>query len=91
MHVLKDRALKEKTVKSMSRQAFEGFTSTFHRYLKQRKYTAFKKIRKCFEARSKQLKKEGKGNRPNAAHTLIDEEIDILYKKNLPTKSIRSF
>ena len=30
--------------------------------------------RKCLEARSKQLKKEGKGNKPNAAEALTDVE-----------------
>jgi len=36
---------------------------------------------KCLEAKNKQLKKEGKGNRPNAAEALSDDEINILYEK----------
>ena len=34
-------------------------------------------------AKNKQLKKEDKGNRPNAAETLNDDKINILYEKNL--------
>ena len=44
--------------------------------------TAFERARKCLEAKNKQLKKEGKGNRPNAAEALSDDEINILYEKN---------
>ena len=44
---------------------------------------AFERARKCLEAKNKQLKKEGKGNRPNAAEALSDDEINILYEKNL--------
>ena len=43
----------------------------------------FDKARKCLEARSKQLKKDGKGNKPNAAEALSDVEENILYEKNL--------
>ena len=44
---------------------------------------AFERTRKCLEAKNKQLKKEGKGNRRNAAEALSDDEINILYEKNL--------
>ena len=47
------------------------------------KDVAFERAKKCLEAKSKQLKKEGKGNRPNAAEALSDNEINILYEKNL--------
>ena len=67
-----------------------GLFSSFNRYLKERKYSAsiiedivFDQARKCLEARSKQLKKEGKGNKPNAAEALTDVEENILYEKNL--------
>ena len=43
---------------------------------------AFERARKCLEAKNKQLKKEGKGNRPNAAEALSDIVINILYEKN---------
>ena len=43
----------------------------------------FDQARKCLEARSKQLKKRRKGNKPNAAEALTDVEENILYEKNL--------
>ena len=64
--------------------------SSFDRHLKECKYSvsviedvAFERTRKCLEAKNKQLEKEGKGNRPNAAEALSDDEINILYEKNL--------
>ena len=38
----------------------------------------FRKIRECQAAKQRELKKEGKGNKPNAARALTDEEVDIL-------------
>ena len=43
----------------------------------------FEQTRKCLEARSKQLKKQGKGNKPNAAQALTDDEVNILFEQNL--------
>ncbi|KAL9981538.1 hypothetical protein ACROYT_G010249 [Oculina patagonica] len=45
--------------------------------------TVFDQARKCLEARSKQLKNEGKGNKPNAAEALTDVEENVLFEKNL--------
>ena len=52
------------------------------------KDVAFERARKCLKAKNKRLKKEGKGNRPNAAEVLSDDEINILYDKNLLEISI---
>ena len=81
------------SVKRKDGQAYElsslrWLFSSFNRYLKERKYSAgedivFDQARKCLEARSKQLKKEGKGNQPNAAEALTDVEEKILYENNL--------
>jgi len=67
-----------------------GLFSTFNQYLKEHKNSVgiiqdivFDQARKCLEARSKQLKKEGKGNKPNAAEALTDVGENILYEKNL--------
>ena len=64
--------------------------SSFHRHLKECKYpvsviedVALERARKFLEAKNKQLKKEGKVNRPNAAEALSDNEINILYEKYL--------
>ena len=43
----------------------------------------FEQTRKALEARSRQLKKEAKGNKKNAAEAITDEEVKILYMKNL--------
>ena len=62
-----------------------------NQYLKQCKYpvshiedVAFERARKYLEAKNKQLKKEGKGNRANAAEALSDDEINSNFlQKNL--------
>ena len=87
-------AWKEKMAKTTNHQAFEGcFRVQFNRYLKERKYSAsinfvedivLEQARQCLEARSKEdkeLKREGKGNKPNAAEPLTDVEENILYEK----------
>lgn len=81
---------KEKNGQEYELSSLRGFISSFHRHLKERKYSvniiediSFERARKCFEARSKQFKTEGKGNKPFAAHASTDEEIDILCEKNI--------
>ena len=67
-----------------------GLFFSFNRYLKGRRYSAsifeeivFEQARKCLESRSKQLKREGKRNKPNAAEPLTDVEENILYEKKV--------
>ena len=43
----------------------------------------FRKTKEALIAQQKELKKEGKGNKPNAARLLTDEEVDILYGQYL--------
>ena len=43
----------------------------------------FEQTRKALEARSRQLKKGARGNKKNAAEAIADEEVNILYMKNL--------
>ena len=69
--------------------SLRGFISSFHRHLKERKYPsniieniAFEQTRKSLQARCKKLKKDGKGNKPNAAQALTDHEINTLYQQN---------
>ena len=76
--------------KDFEPSSLRGMFSSFNRHLKECKYAisviedvAFEHARKCLEAKNKQLKKEDKGNRPNAAEPLSDDEINILYEKNL--------
>ena len=83
-------SVKRKDGKDFEPLALRGLYSSFNRHLKECKYpisvindVAFERKRKCLEAKNKQLKKKGKGNRPNAAEALSDDEINILYGKNL--------
>ena len=83
------------TVKSKGGDEFEpssltGFLCSFDRHLKAFKYPKsliedleFEQILKTLKAQRRQLKKEGKGNTPNAAEVITDEEVNILYMKNL--------
>ncbi|XP_070549668.1 uncharacterized protein [Ptychodera flava] len=43
----------------------------------------FEKSRKCLAAKRVSLKKQGKGNKPNAAERLTDEEIKILTEQGI--------
>jgi hypothetical protein len=44
---------------------------------------SFKLTREALKAKQKQLKQQGKGNKPRRACPLTDVEIDILYKRNI--------
>ena len=44
---------------------------------------AFKKLRKTLQSKQKQLKKQGRGNRPNALVALTEDEIKLLFDKGL--------
>ena len=70
-------SVKRKDGKDFEPSSLRGMFSSFNRHLKECKYpvsviedVAFERARKCLEAKNKQLKKEGKGNRPNAAENL---------------------
>ena len=61
--------MKRKDGQDHEPSSLRGLFSSFNRYLKERKYSAsiiedivFEQARKCLEARSKQLKREEKGN-----------------------------
>ena len=41
------------------------------------------RAKEALVAKQKELKKEGKGNKPNAARMLTDEEVDILHGQEL--------
>lgn len=62
----------------------------FERYLKQKNYQAgiinnlvFEKTRKTLHSKQKQLKKQGRGNKPNASVPVTEEEMKVLYNKGL--------
>ncbi|RUA04261.1 MAG: hypothetical protein DSY43_06765 [Gammaproteobacteria bacterium] len=70
--------------------SLRSFISSFDRYLRKKEYPStiiegkqFRKTKEVLVAKQKELKKAGKGNKPNAARTLTDEEVDILYGQDL--------
>ena len=64
--------------------------ASFERQLKKKSYSVsiindlvFEKTRKVLQSKQKQLKKQGKGNKPKASVALTSEELKILYEKGL--------
>ena len=81
-------SVKRKDGQDYEPSSLRGLFSSFNRYLKERKYSAsiiedivFDQARKYLEAHSKQLKNEGKGNKPNAAEALTDVEETFFTKR----------
>ena len=67
-----------------------SFISNFDRYLRKKGYSTtiidgqeFRKTRETLVVKQKELKKAGKANKSKVARTLTDDEVDILYGKNL--------
>ena len=67
-----------------------SFISSFDRYFWRKRYPTtiidgqeFRKTRETLVAKQKELKKAGKGNKTKSTRALTDEEVDILYGKEL--------
>ena len=74
----------------MNQQHIRSFVSGFDRYLQKKGYTTaiiegqeFRKTKETQVAKQKEFKKGGKGNKTKAARALTDEEVDVLYSKEL--------
>ena len=70
--------------------SLRSLVASFERHLKKQGYSAsiindlvFEKTRKVLQSKQKQLKKQGKGNKPKASVALTSEELKILYEKGL--------
>ena len=70
--------------------SLRGMVASFERHLKRKSYPvsiindlAFKKLRKTLQSKQKQLKKQGRGNKPNASVALTEDEIKVLFDKGL--------
>ncbi|CAH3153647.1 unnamed protein product, partial [Pocillopora meandrina] len=70
--------------------SLRSLMASFERHLKKKGYSAgiindlvFQKTRKVLQSKQKQLKKQGKGNKPKASVALTTEELKILYEKGL--------
>ena len=60
------------------------------RYLKKKNYghsiikdLQFEKTRKALSSKQKDLKRKGKGNKPNASVAISEDDIQVLYEKKL--------
>ena len=54
----------------------------------------FEQVRKALKSKQKHLEQKGKGNKPNASVALTEEEIKVLYDKQLsgmPTSEYNLF
>ena len=70
--------------------SLRGILTSVDRYLTRREYgkrlftdPEFTRLRDALKAKQKELKKDGRGNKPKATTALSDEEIDILFDKNV--------
>ncbi|KAL9961778.1 hypothetical protein ACROYT_G030797 [Oculina patagonica] len=70
--------------------SLRSLVASFERHLKKKSYSVsiindlvFEKTRKLLQFKQKQLKKQGKGNKPKASVALTSEELKILYEKGL--------
>ena len=43
----------------------------------------FEQTRKALQSKQRDLKRKGKGNKPNASAALSEEDIQVLYEKDL--------
>ena len=66
--------------------SLRSLMASFGRHVKKKGYSVgitndlvFEKTRKVLQSKQKQLKKQGKGNKPKASVALTSEELKILY------------
>ena len=81
-------AVRKKNGEEYEPTTLRGFIASVERYLKKCQYSEsvitgqnFTRTREVLKSKQKQLKRLGKGNKPQAASSLTPEEIDILYEK----------
>ncbi|KXJ07227.1 DNA transposase THAP9 [Exaiptasia diaphana] len=70
--------------------SLRGILASIYRYLTRKEHgkrlfidQEFARLREALKAKQKELKKQGRGNKPNAMTALTEKEIDILYQKNV--------
>ena len=66
--------------------SLRGMLASFERYLKRKNYgysiikdVEFEKARVAFKSKQKDLKKKGKGGRPNASVPLTEDDVKLIY------------
>ena len=67
--------------------SLKAFFASFERHLKKKNYllkdVQFEQARKALQSKHRDLKRKGRGNKPNACAALSEEDIQVLYKKDL--------
>ncbi|XP_068747374.1 uncharacterized protein KIAA1958-like, partial [Montipora capricornis] len=70
--------------------SLRAFFASFDRHLKKKTFglclkkdVHFEKTRKALQSKQRDLKRKGKGNKPNASSALREENIQVLYEKDL--------
>ncbi len=70
--------------------SLRAFFASFERHLKKQNYgfsllkdIQFEQARKALQSKQRDLKRKGKGNKPNASAALSEEDIQVLYEKDL--------
>ena len=83
-------SVRTKDGKDYEPSSLRSLLASFERHLKKNSYSAsimndlvFEKTRKVLLSKQKELKKKGKGNRPNASITLTSDELNTLYETGL--------
>lgn len=74
--------------------SLRAMMASFERYLKKKNYgysimrdVEFEKARTALKSKQRDLKKQGKGDKPNASVPLTEDDIKLLYDKGLLGKS----
>ena len=83
-------SVRTKDGKGYEPSSLGSLLASFERHLKKNSYSAsimndrvFEKTRKVLLSKQKELKKKGKGNRPNASIALTSDELNTFYEKVL--------
>ena len=83
------RSVRRKDGEDYEPSSLRCLVSSIERHLKKNKYTKiindkeFELLRKCLQAKKKELEKAGRGNKDKAAVAITDEEVDIPYENNM--------
>ena len=79
-------AVRKKNGEEYEPTTLRGFISSVERYLKKHRYCesvvtgqSFSRTRETLRSKQKQLKRDGKGNKPFEAASLTQEELEMLY------------
>ena len=82
--------IRQKDQSQYEPSSLRSIFASLERYLKTNKYSyslfnecRFEKAREALRSKQKELKQQGKGNRPNAARAITEEEQELLYTKGI--------